>query len=156
MTKKLVILLAIIVVFTSFAQDSLGIEIKEQKEERETAQLSLQPHSRGHESLLSTERLSQFRSLSLGYSTDGESSVSMMSYLHGFDYIFGPNLKTSATLELSRFQSREGQAVELTPRIQLDWRPFEGGRLKLDLRLPPQRLYGTGLNNDFKTNILRR
>ncbi len=155
MTQKFSIILVILIAFASFSEDTLRIETPK-KEENEVSQMALEPYSRGHESLLSAERLSQFRSLSLGYSTDGKSSLSVMSYLHGFDYIFGPNLRTSVTVELSSYRSKSGEAVELSPTFRMDWKPFEGGRFMLNLRLPSQRLYGTGLNSDYKTNILRR
>jgi len=122
----------------------------------ENPKMTLDTGAGGHESLLSPKKLTQFRSLSLGYTTNGKSSVSMMSYLHGFDYVLSPRLKTKTTLELSRLQSGSGEIVELTPTFRMDWRPFDGGQLTLNLRLPAQRLYGAGLNSNIKANILRR
>lgn len=155
MCKRLFILFALIFAVSVFAEDSLDTKAETRPEPRQT-NFSLQPSGSGHESLLSPERLSQFRSLSLGYSTNGSSSVSAMSYLHGFDYVFGPNLRTSAVFELSRFSAKTGDAVELTPTFRMDWRPFESARVTLDLRMPPQKLGGTGLDSNYKSNFLRR
>ena len=159
MSKRLFILFALILSLSLFGRDSLKTEgetLPELRSEAVQSRMSLQPSTAGHESLLSPERLSQFRSLSLGYSSNGSSSVSAMSYLHGFDYVFGPNLRTSATFELSRYSSKTGESVELTPTVRMDWRPFESARVTLDLRMPPQKLGGTGLDSNYKSNFLRR
>lgn len=155
MTEKLIIILTILLLCAAFSQESERL-VTEDRQSSEASKMSLQPASKGHESLLSPERLTQFRSLNLGYATDGRSSASGISYMHGFNYTISPKLKTSGTLELSRSQSKSGEVVELTPAMRLDWRPFEGGRVTLDLRMSPQRIQGTGLESDFKTNFLRR
>ncbi|RKZ31312.1 hypothetical protein DRQ36_02460 [bacterium] len=139
-----------------FPQDSVGNTTVTAKRESAAGKILTMPERAEHRSLLSQEKLTQFRSLTLGYSAGDNSSGSLVRYMHGFDYAIRQNLVAGAVFELSRYQSNGRSLTEITPAFRLNWKSEKGSFLSISLRLPPQRLSGNILDRDLMLKSLWR
>ncbi len=96
----------------------------------------------GHSSLMAKDGLAQNKSLSFGYYSGNNSSASVLSYTHGFDYAISNSMRTTVTVDISQTSSKGLTKTELTPSLHLDWRPKDGTILRIDLQLAPQKISG--------------
>ncbi len=146
--KKLLLVFLLFAV-VAFSQDS--VEVKKDKTDVPSIKASMSEINNEHLSLLSPERITQFRNLTVGFTTDGKNSGSLLRYAHRIDYVLRPNLRTQMVFELSRFQTNGQSHTDITPTFRLDWKPSKFTSLSINLRLPSyilsDKIQGSSLMN---------